>query len=159
GLKSLLAVPFTSGMIAGVLAVKDFEREGAFGESSLRVLNPLATQVAVAIENARLYKELEDRLSETTTLQEVSRVVNSALDLQQIFERVVRELAQAFHYPLIGLYTLEGSHLSLQASHGYGQAAAHVARPLVGKGIVGRAAATGEPIFLRDVANSTDELP
>lgn len=159
GLKSLLAVPFASGMVAGVLAVKDFEREGAFSEASLRVVNPLATQVAVAIENARLYNELEDRLSETTTLQEVSRVVNSALDLQEIFERVVRELAQAFHYPLIGLYTLEGAHLSLQASHGYGQTSAEVARPAAGRGVVGRAAATGEPIFLPDVTQNRDEVP
>ncbi len=160
GLQSLLAVPFSSGEVVGMLALEDYQREHAFSEATLRVLNPIAAQVAVSIENARLYGELEQRLSETTTLQEVSRVVNSALDLQEIFERVVSELAGAFKYPLIGLFTLEGADLHIQAYHGYtSEEAEMLARPAAQGGIIGRAALSGEPQFVRDVSRETGFLP
>lgn len=155
GLKSFLAVPLTSGELSGVLALEDYEREDAFGEANLRVLSPIAAQVAVSLENARLYGELEQRLSETTTLQEVSRVVNSALELQEIFERVVRELASAFSYPLIGLYTLEDDELVMQAYHGYSESdAAQVRRLTLRSGISGRAARTGQPQLVRDTTHN-----
>jgi PAS domain S-box-containing protein len=157
GLKSFLAVPLYSGEVIGVLAVEDYERENVFHEADLRVLNPIAAQVAVSLENARLYSELEQRLSETTTLQEVSRVVNSALDLHEIFERVVRELASAFKYPIIGLYTLEDRELRLQAHHGYtSEQVVRVQALPLDTGVIGRAARTGEPQFVKDVTQDPD---
>jgi len=157
-LRSLLAVPLRSGeAVLGVLTVEDHEEENTFQEADLRVLGPIAAQVAVSIENTRLYSELEQRLSETTTLQEVSRVVNSALDLNEIFERVVRELANAFKYPLIGLYTYEDSTLVLKASHGYDvEAAQAVSRTPATQGIMGRAARSGAPQFVDDVSIDKD---
>ncbi len=161
GLKSFLAVPLLSGeTVFGVLAVEDYDRENAFHEATQRVMAPIAAQVAVSIENARLYSELELRLSETTTLQEVSRVVNSALDLQEIFERVVSELANAFRYPLISLYTVEDGDLVMQAHHGYNEeTAARFQRIPTTRGIVGRAVLTGEPQFVEDVRKDRDYLP
>ncbi len=159
GLKSFLGVPLISGELMGVLAVEDYEREHAFDEASLRVLGPIAAQVAVSIENARLYGELEQRLSETTTLQEVSRVVNSALDLREIFERVVRELANAFKYPLIGLFTLEGDELVMQAHHGYtDEEAERYGRLPLRSGIIGRAVRKGEPLLVQDVTRDPDYI-
>ena len=161
GLKSFLAVPLIAGeKVVGVIAVEDYEREGAFTEAHLRVLGPIAAQVAVSMENTRLYGELEQRLSETTTLQEVSRVVNSALDLAEIFERVVTELASAFHYPLIGLFMVEDGELVMQAQHGFdADEARRFSRTSLESGIVGRAALTGQPQFVQDVTRDPDYVP
>ncbi len=160
GLCSLLVVPFSSGEAVGALAVEDYEREEAFGEATLRVLSPIAAQVAVSIENARLYAELQQRLSETTTLQEITRVVNSALDLREIFERVVRELANAFRYPLVGLFTVQGGELRLEAHHGYEpDEAARFARVPLEVGVIGRCVRTARAQFVRDVTRDPDYLP
>ena len=161
GLQSFLGVPMIAGeKVVGVLAVEDYEQDNVFTETDLRVLGPIAAQVAVSIENTRLYSELEQRLSETTTLQEVSRVVNSALDLQEIFDRVVVELANAFHYPLIGLYTLEGSELILQAHHGFdAEEVKRFTRLPAEAGVVGRSALSGKPQFVQDVSRDADYLP
>ncbi len=160
GLRSLLAVPFSSGEIVGALAVEDYEREEAFNEATLRVLNPIAAQVAVSLENARLYAELQQRLSETNTLQEITRVVNSALDLRTIFERVVNELATAFRYPLVGLFTVQGGELHLEAHYGYEpDEVARFARVPFEAGIVGRCVRTGRAQFVRDVTRDPDYLP
>lgn len=161
GLKSFLAVPLVSGeKVLGVLAIEDYENEGIFHEADLRVLNPIAAQVAVSMENARLYGELEQRLSETTTLQEVSRVVNSALDLDEIFERVVKELADAFQYPLIGLFALDGRELQIQAYHGYEADEIETLTNLnLETGIVGRAARSGQVEFVENVTLDPDYIP
>src|SRR5574341_459182 len=158
GLKSFLGVPLVSGeKVLGVLAVEDYEHENAFTETHLRVLSPIAAQVAVSKENTRLYRELEQRLSETTTLQEVSRVVNSALDLREIFERVVSELANAFHYPVIDLYTLDFEGLHLRAWHGLTDDEVWKLRDLpIDSGIAGRAARTGKVQFVQDVTRDED---
>jgi PAS domain S-box-containing protein len=160
-LKAFMGVPLISGeKVIGVLTVEDYEQEDRFSEADLRVLGPIAAQVSVSVENARLYGELEQRLSETTTLQEVSRVVNSALDLQEIFERVVSELANAFKYPLLGLYTLEGRELVLQAHHGYSEEVVEKLRRVNVDGeILGRSIIQKEPIFVENVREDPDYEP
>jgi PAS domain S-box-containing protein len=159
GLQSFLSIPLISGEMHGVMAIEDYEGRVAFSETNLRVLNPIAAQVAVSIENARLYSELEQRLSETTTLQEVSRVVNSALDLQEIFERVVGELANAFKYPLIGLYTVEENGLLIQAHHGFNkEEAARIKHLSLDAGIVGRAILQGKPQLVLNAKDDPDYL-
>lgn len=158
GLKSLLAVPLMSGEgVVGVLSMEDYRQEGTLNDSALRLIGPVAAQVAVSLENTRLYAELQQRLGETTTLQQVSRVVNSALDLEEIFARVVSELASNFRYPLVGLYTVEGQELLLRASHGFRAAEKkRFSRLPLNEGVVGRAARQGEPQFVDDPRNDPD---
>jgi len=70
-LKSLLVVPLILGQKRiGTLSV-DSERVGAFTEEDERLLTTLATYAAVAIENARLYREaLEEKRKAETILEE-----------------------------------------------------------------------------------------
>jgi PAS domain S-box-containing protein len=160
GLRSFLGVPlFSADRAIGALTVEDYEQENAFSEADLRVIGTIAAQVAVAIENTRLYSELEQRLSETTTLQEVSRVVNSALDLKEIFERVVTELADAFNYPVIDIFSLSGRQLHLEAHHGFSdEAVSRYSVLSMEQGIAGRAVRTGEPQFVAHIHQDDDYL-
>jgi PAS domain S-box-containing protein len=58
--RSELAIPMVVGdEIIGVLDVQS-ERVGRFGEEDIRVLGVLASQLAVSVKNARLFKEVED---------------------------------------------------------------------------------------------------
>jgi PAS domain S-box-containing protein len=161
GLKSFLSVPLLSGeKVLGALAVENYQQENAFREADLRVLSPIGAQVSVSLENTRLYGELEQRLSETTTLQEVSRVVNSALNIQEIFERVVSELATAFKYPLIALFSTEESSLKMRAYHGFEESQIKGFQSIPReKGIVGRAVRTGQPQLVLDVTRDSEYLP
>lgn len=71
GFKSLLVVPLILGQKRiGTLSV-DSEKVGAFTEDDERLLTTLATQAAVAIENARLYQEaIEEKRKTETILKE-----------------------------------------------------------------------------------------
>jgi len=156
--RSELAVPIRAGGgIIGVLDVQSTELN-AFDEGDLETLQTLADQLAVAIENARLYEETQKRLAETTTLHKVAEIINSTLDLKEVFQRVVDELSNTFGYRLVDIYLLEEGGLRLQANVGYDDKTTIDFIPLE-RGVIGRVARTGQPAFIRDVSQDPDYIP
>jgi len=64
--KSWLGVPMLSEDRAiGVLAIQDYQKENAYDESHLRLLSTIASQAAIAIENARSYQNLKEQNLQT----------------------------------------------------------------------------------------------
>jgi|GEM_PF-509770 len=156
GIKSYAGVPIMiKGKILGVLFVHSLNPY-AFSDR-IPLLTTFATQAAIAIENARLYEEEQKRLAETTALHRVSEVINSTLDLQEIFQRVVEELSQTFGYRLVDIYLLEEEGLRLQAQVGYDSETTIDFIPLE-RGVVGRVARTGQPAFIQDVHQEPDYI-
>jgi GAF domain-containing protein len=66
-----------SGKPRGVIALQDYEREHAFGESEVRLLQTLAGSMSVALENARLFDETQRLLKETEQRNAELAVINS----------------------------------------------------------------------------------
>jgi GAF domain-containing protein len=65
--KSWVGVPIISGeRILGVIALQNDEVAKLYSDDDIEVLQTLAGQAAVAIENARLYEHLEERVQERT---------------------------------------------------------------------------------------------
>ena len=84
GFKSLLVVPLILGRKRlGTLSV-DSEDVGAFTEDDERLLTTLATQAAIAIENARLYEEVRKELAERKQAEE--ELTRVATDLTQLID-------------------------------------------------------------------------
>lgn len=60
-LVSILCAPFRiKGKILGAVYIDNRLQVGAFEEKHLQILDAFSTQAAIAIENARLYKKLEE---------------------------------------------------------------------------------------------------
>jgi signal transduction histidine kinase len=56
--KSWLGVPMFEGhRVTGILSVQNLDRENAFDESDIRLLQMFAASMSIALENARLYEE------------------------------------------------------------------------------------------------------
>ena len=64
----------------GLISLMDMEREHAFSDSDVRLLQTLANSMSVALENARLFDETQRRTRETAALAEVGRDISSTLD-------------------------------------------------------------------------------
>ena len=79
-LRSVLTVPlWTKDDVIGVLQVVDTE-VGRFNSSDLTLLEPLASTAAIAIENARLYKQAQrDAETKSVLLREVNHRVKNTL--------------------------------------------------------------------------------
>ena len=162
--KAELAIPLPLGKrILGVLDVQS-KWVNAFEESDLFVLQSLADQVAIAIENARLYtmtdQALAERLEELAIMQEIDRQLNATLDYGRVMDLTLDCALQMTGADggLIGMVTQEQEGMQLLATRGYTREYG----PYVGqiwpidRGIVGRVVRTGRPALVSDVTQDPD---
>lgn len=88
--KAELVVPLTMGnQVIGVLDVESDQRN-AFSEDDLFVLKTLAAQVAIAIEDARLYSSQKEEAYYLNVLLQVAQNLSATLELDEALETVVR---------------------------------------------------------------------
>jgi len=117
-----LAVP---GRTLGVMVARHVFPPAAKADEE-QLLKIVANQVAIAVENARLYEETRQRLRETETLLTVSQAVSSTLDLTETMRRVAREASRAAGADMVGAYLTTADQSTLHAIAGY-----HVPKPLL----------------------------
>jgi GAF domain-containing protein len=154
---SELAVPMKiKGEVIGVLDVES-ERLDAFDENDLVVLQSLASQAAVAIENARLFDAEQRQAEQFRVMSEVGRRITSILDIDQVLVQVVRLIQEAFDYDQVHIGLIEGDYVVYR--HGAGwlwedpQFEFRPNRLRVGQdGVTGLVADTGKPLLVPDVS-------
>jgi two-component system NtrC family sensor kinase len=101
GHRSVLAVPIIrEGVAIGVIATSRNE-PGLFPEKQVQLLETFADQAVIAIENVRLFDEVQARtrelsqsVEELRALGEVSQAVNSTLDLETVLTTIVSKAVQ-----------------------------------------------------------------
>ena len=100
--KSCAFVPIIgSDRVLGMLMTEDYEREHAYGESEVRLLETVAASMGVALENARLFdetqrllKETEQRNAELAVINRIQQGLASKLDGRAIVELVSEQLRE-----------------------------------------------------------------
>src|SRR5262249_24689995 len=76
--KSMISLPIIgSDKVLGLIAMENFERENAYGESELRLLTTIAASLGTALENARLFDETQHLLKVTEQRAAELEVINS----------------------------------------------------------------------------------
>ncbi|GEM_PF-2683918 len=119
--KCFISVPLTlKGKVIGVINVTGKAQGLKYTEDDLYSLMVIAARAAVAIENARMYKEITDKLKELSSLGEISKNVSETKELNFLLQKIV-ETAQELKDVDLGSLRLpekEGETLSVQASVG-----------------------------------------
>jgi GAF domain-containing protein/uncharacterized Zn finger protein (UPF0148 family) len=93
--KSWLGVPLLiAGDAIGAIVLQDLEHEGRFDEDDQRLLTTLASQVAVAIRNARMLEATYRQAARERKLYEITKRIRSAPDVAGIMQMTAQELAQ-----------------------------------------------------------------
>ena len=101
GYRAALGVPLLrDGNVVGVIFVAKTKPQ-PFTAKQIELVSTFADQAVIAIENARLFDEVQARTTELArsveelrALSEVSQAVNSTLDLQTVLETIVAQAAQ-----------------------------------------------------------------
>jgi signal transduction histidine kinase/putative methionine-R-sulfoxide reductase with GAF domain len=101
GVQSALAVPLLrDGVALGVIRISRTEIR-PFTDKQIALVKTFADQAVIAIENVRLFKELESRTQELTrsvselrALAEVGQAISSTLDLQTVLSTIVARATQ-----------------------------------------------------------------
>ena len=161
-LESGVGVPiWWQGQLVGVFAVMAGNPQRVFNVQDREVMELLANHVAIAIENARLYGEVRDRLAEVTGLQAAS----SALAEELHPEGALRVLAQQA-LSLSGATTVSiellspaGRELEVQVAVGEHAVELAASRMPVAGSLAGAAVATGRPQIERTAGQSLLILP
>ncbi|HLP75480.1 MAG TPA: GAF domain-containing protein, partial [Candidatus Paceibacterota bacterium] len=120
--QSELAVPLeVNGEVRGVLNV-DSDRQDAFGEEDQELLEALAIQAARVIQNTWLYEQLRLKARLFEALANVSRTINSTLNLDDALQVVTREARLLMQAKVCSLMMMDERQewLDLRASSGAG---------------------------------------
>src|SRR6266508_3092456 len=97
--QSWLGVPLMIGdRVLGLISVQSVQKPNLYDEHNRDILTTIASQAAIAIENALLFQEAQRRAQETTALADVGRELSVTLDLETVLAKIAtyaRDLFQA----------------------------------------------------------------
>lgn len=117
--RSAVCVPLTTrDRVVGVLTLVH-PKAGFFTEDTLNILTIIADQAAIAVQNAHLFAAEQERRRFASTLQEIARVINSALDPNQVFPQVLQQLERLVEYDSASIMVVDGDRLRLVAASGF----------------------------------------
>jgi signal transduction histidine kinase/CheY-like chemotaxis protein len=109
--KSAVYVPLTIGdKISSYISLQNFDKENAFSDSDLHLLDTLANSMSVALENARLFDETKMLLAETEQgkknvelLSEIGKEITASLDFETIFHKLYENINQLTDATIFGV--------------------------------------------------------
>lgn len=150
---SQLAVPMRrKGRVIGALNLLN-EKAGAFSIQDEALLRQFAAHVAVAIENARLFRSERQYTDTLETLAEIGREMSSILDLDVLLTRIASLTKRLIDYRTFGILLLnpQTQVLEMKMAVRYGEEAT-TKKVKLGEGLVGWAALHKEPVLVSDVS-------
>src|SRR5262245_25071238 len=174
GFRTFLAVPLMrEGQCLG--AVNVWRREvSPFSEQHIALLKTFADQAVIAIENVRLFTELQEKnralteahaqvtesLEQQTATGEVLRVISSSpTDVQPVFDAVAESAARLCESFDSAIWRQEGDQLRLVAHHGaIPQTGSESFLPLIPSTVGGRSVLGGRTVHIADVQTEGDEF-
>jgi len=163
----LLAAVVANNAYRAVLAIPVMSRETVLGAICLywnaiheptareiRVLTAFAQQAAVALENARLFASLGERLTRQQTLTRLTRLISGSLDTPTVLAEISRAAARILDSPLALFWVVDRERMTLQFSESSDSVLAAdfpLRQVRFDEGVVGWIAAHRQPLAVADV--------
>jgi len=156
--KSEATIPLKiENRVLGVMDVQSNQLD-AFHEFDIVLLRSLADNIALAIEDSRIYSSLRKRADQIAAILEVSHALNSILETDSLLQEIVRLIHDRFDYPFVHLFTVQAEEKKVIYRAGSGprsgvflreQVAYDLDAPL---GIIPWVARTGKSLLANDVS-------
>jgi two-component system, NtrC family, sensor kinase len=163
GFRTILGVPMLrEGELVGVFGLQRYEVR-PFTDRQIELVTTFADQAVIAIENVRLFQELQARTAQLTrsveelrALGEVSRAVSSTLDLEMVLNTIVSRAAQLAGADGASIHEYDDAtrEFQIRAAHNYAPELVESIRAMpirLGEGLMGLAAERREPVQVPDI--------
>ena len=144
--------------LVGVLNIEGPEVE-AFTPEAQMALGVLASHLAVAIENATLYRETRWYAGLLATLYEIGKETASILDLDTLLTRVAEIVKRVIDYEMFGILLLDEEARSWCSQVRAASAPSEKTRLKMSEGLCGAAVRTKEPVLVGDVRGPALRAP
>jgi len=150
---SLISVPLIGkGQMIGVIEAIN-KQDGEFTPADMDVLIGLANQIAVAIDNAHLYRMVRRESHQKDSLLRIGQQLSSSLKLDEVLRMILESLKEAVEFDAGGVFLIDPETGDIQSLYtvGYPSESGPSVRLKVGQGLVGNVAKSGEPVIVPDV--------
>jgi signal transduction histidine kinase len=168
GTRTILATPLLrEGIAIGEILIRRMEVR-PFSGKQIALLKTFADQAVIAIENVRLFQELQARtedlgksLEEVRVLGEVSRAVSSSLDLRQVLDTVAGHAVNLSGSDAGGIFEFNQARrvfepvVARNLTKDFIEAVQATPMEVRG-GTIGRAVETGQPVQIPDMEVAYD---
>jgi two-component system, NarL family, sensor histidine kinase DevS len=166
---SFLGVPIRQGELALGQIYLTNKLDGAeFSADDEMIIEMLASYAAVAITNARLYKELIQRDRVLTRrnenfalLNQLASTLTTSTDVDQILKKALSQVLGYLRLELGEIYLLQEDTKTLKRMHHYGKMVDSIFNAntfQVGEGMVGMAARTNQPRLANVAGNENQDF-
>jgi|GEM_PF-395028 len=159
---ALLGVPLRIGnRILGTLSLVDTEPQ-AFDQDQIDLAQAIAHQIAIIVENARLFSERERQIAELQAINRISHAAGTALDLPSLLHKVYVALQRFMPLDAFSMivYAPENGLVIEGISIDEGQEYTYLRnQPLPGNSFAAWLVRHRRPLHLRDVAAELPNYP
>lgn len=120
GVASLMAFPLTVGRERfGILALYMLNTTRRFTQRDLELVEIVARQASIALQNIRLYDAVKRRAEEAETLRRSGAAVAATLNQEEAIDRILEQLALVVPYDSASVQLLRGQYLEIVGGRGF----------------------------------------
>ena len=158
GTRTMLSAPLLkNGVPLGVIHIRRTEVR-PFRPEQIKLLETFADQAVIAVENVRLFQQLNEALEQQTATSEILGVIaSSPTDLTPVLETVAKNAATLCGASSAQVFRLDGEVLRLAAN--YGELPSRETRPIARDTVAGRAFVDRKTIHVHNPSESAAEFP
>ncbi|MCC6297959.1 MAG: GAF domain-containing protein [Anaerolineales bacterium] len=146
--QSLIFVPFGTGaQVNGYFSLQNFERENAFSDSDIRLLQTLAGSMGIALENARLFNAEQQRATELAAISKVSQALVAETELEAMIQLIGGQMREIFGADIVYVALLDKQANLIRFPYQYGE---NFTTFKVGEGLTSKIIQSGEPLLINE---------
>lgn len=159
-IRSSIAVPtMLRDQVYGVIILHSTKETHAFDQEDMRLLTVIADQVAIAIENNRLYSETQASLAEHQALYSIGLMLTKTEDMPKTLDLIVESAVKITGAPAgsLALYDRDKREFHLASSIGFSPGFANLPRwTLREGGLTSRILKSEAPVVVSDIDSSVE---
>ena len=155
--RSGIAMPIIgSDRVLGTIELYDHARENAYGPDQVRLLETVASSMAVALLNAKSFEAERQRAAELATINTLSQALSSQIDLDGLLRTVGEKMRETFSADIVYVALLDEGAGLIRFPYAHGDSF----EPLQpGQGLTGKIIETGQALLInRDLDITVDAI-
>ena len=129
------------------------ERPRRLQMSEISLLESMANQVGIAVENGTLYQQTASKAKELSALYSIAAIGSESLDITTVLHKTMHKVLEIFGFDAARIYLRVGSapELHLVADAGIPEDALLIKKYQIGEGRVAEAFQAGQPMIVEDM--------
>ena len=152
GIASILAIPIPiREEVVGVFRMLSAEKR-RYDKDEISFVSSIAEQCGIAIENANLYERQEQQFKSLNIINEITRAVNSTLDLNEVLNIIVHRIPEIMKVNAVTIRLLDKQKRKLEMAAAFGLSQKYLSRGAIDAEGNIQLVLQGEPVAIYDAA-------